>query len=262
MIKFHPFHIVNIRPWPLVSSLSFLRFTISIIFYTQFKINYLWLLAIISLIICSYQWWRDTLRESSYEGYHGILVINGIKIGIILFITSEIFFFVSFFWGYFHVRSRPNIELGQTWPPISIVAFNPINVPLLNTIVLISSGASITWSHHEILKNNYGIRNLSLIITIILGLYFSFLQGIEYWRAEFTICDSVYGSTFFIATGFHGLHVLLGTSFLIISYNQLSKKNTSHLHFIGFELAAWYWHFVDIVWLFLYLSIYWWGMFF
>jgi len=181
-----------------------------------------------------------------------------LKLGIILFITSEVFFFVSFFWGYFHRRLSPNIDIGQIWPPYFINSFNPINVPLLNTIILLSSGVSVTWSHHAILKNQMKKANFSLLLTVLLGLYFSLLQGIEYFQAEFCIRDSIYGSRFFIATGFHGLHVIIGSTFLLICYIRIKNFEFSSNHLIGFEAAAWYWHFVDIVWIFLYISIYWW----
>jgi len=143
------------------------------------------------------------------------------------------------------------------WPPLGILSFDPLNVPLLNTIILISSGVSITWSHHEIINNNKKIALISLWITCFLGLIFSGLQIIEYLQASFSISDSIYGTTFFLATGFHGIHVIIGTSFLLITLNRLNNNSIRSNHLIGFEIAAWYWHFVDIVWLFLYLSIYW-----
>jgi len=165
-------------------------------------------------------------------------VITSLKIGIILFITSEVMFFLSFFWAFFHRRVSPNVELGQIWPPQSISPFNPLNIPLLNTLILVSSGISITWSHHLILNRNFKLRKLSLIITFILGIYFTLLQGFEYMEASFTIADSSYGSTFFVATGFHGLHVLIGSTFLVITYIRLSNLSFSKDHLIGFELAA------------------------
>jgi len=214
-------------------------------------------ISIILTSLIAFNWWNDIIKETKNQGFHQLIVIKGIKIGILLFISSEVLFFASFFWAYFHRRTRPNVELGQNWPPIIINSFNPINIPLLNTIILLSSGVSITWSHHEILNNNKKKSNKRLIITVILGIYFSFLQGIEYIEAEFSINDSSYGSTFFIATGFHGIHVIIGTTFLIICLIRRIKKQININHLIGFEAAAWYWHFVDIVWLFLYISIYW-----
>jgi len=257
--KFHTFHIVQISPWPVMTAISISSLLSSIVLWNTHSNIYILEFSIILTSIISFIWWKDVIRETKNQGFHFNLVIKGLKMGIILFITSEVIFFVSFFWTYFHRGIRPNIEMGQIWPPNSIEAFNPINIPLLNTIILLSSGVSITWSHHEILKNNFKKANISLILTVILGIYFSFLQGIEYQEAEFSISDSVYGSTFFIATGFHGLHVIVGTSFLLTCLIRNLKKEISYIHLVGFEAAAWYWHFVDVVWLFLYIRIYWWG---
>lgn len=250
---------IEISPWPLWGSIGIFSLTSSLIVIIQFKSLIYFFISFFSLILISYSWWRDVVRESFLQGYHHSVVIDGLKLGIILFITSEVFFFVSFFWAYFHRRVSPNVEIGQIWPPYSIIAFNPINVPLLNTIILLSSGVRITWSHHAILKNLIKKANFSILLTIILGVYFSILQGIEYIQAEFCLSDSIYGSTFFIATGFHGLHVIIGTTFLLICYIRIVNMQISSTHLIGFEAAAWYWHFVDVVWLFLYISVYWWG---
>jgi len=255
----HQFHIVDIRPWPIVAAFSILTITRSIITWCQFKTIIPLTLSTIAAIATSYQWWRDITREATIQGRHPLIVENGLKAGILLFITSEVIFFASFFWSYFHSRIRPNIEIGQNWPPNGITSFNPINVPLLNTIILLRSGVSITWSHHAIISNKFIKSIISLKMTILLGIYFSILQGLEYWQAEFSIRDSSYGSTFFIATGFHGAHVLIGTTFLAITWVRIKKLRITANHLVGFEAAAWYWHFVDIVWLFLYTSIYWWG---
>lgn len=169
------------------------------------------------------------------------------------------FFFVSFFWAYFHCSLSPDIFIGQNWPSKGIQRFNPIGIPLLNTLILLSSGIRLTARHHFIIVGNKLKANYYLIITIILGVYFSILQWIEYQEASFSISDSIYGSTFFIATGFHGLHVLIGTIFLFVCFSRLIINHFSSYHHFGFEAAAWYWHFVDVVWLFLYLFIYWWG---
>lgn len=206
-----------------------------------------------------YQWWRDISRESTFQGFHSFNVFLRIKLGIILFIISEVLFFTSFFWRFFHLRLTQIIELGIIWPPSGILTFNPFIIPLLNTIILLSSGISITWSHHRLLNNNYNQFFNSLLITIILGIYFSILQVYEYIDSSFNISDSSYGSIFFLATGFHGLHVLIGTIFLAICFLRNIFIHFSLNHHFGFEAAAWYWHFVDIVWLFLYISIYWWG---
>jgi cytochrome c oxidase subunit 3 len=175
----------------------------------------------------------------------------------LLFILGEIWFFAAFFWGFFHYSFNPAQELGLIWPPVGIYVFNPFNVPLLNTAILVSSGATVTWAHHRLLTNKSLI--FPIISTLILGIYFTFLQGIEYFISRFSIRDRAYGSVFFIATGFHGLHVLIGTTFLTFCFFRFLKNLTSAWNHLGFELAIWYWHFVDVVWLFLFSCIYWWG---
>jgi len=258
--KFHPFHLVNLRPWPILRATLAWSITSRITSKFNSNFNLMLLLVIFILLIRTYMWWKDVSRESTLQGFHQTTIINILKIGIILFIISEILFFTAFFWAYYHSIIRPSSEIGQTWPPNIIKTFNPINVPLLNTIILIRSGISVTWSHHAILTNLKKESIFRLSLTCILGIYFTILQIIEYFQAEFSISDSSYGSTFFISTGFHGLHVLIGSSFLITSFYRLIKLNNSPRHIIGFELATWYWHFVDIIWLFLYISIYWWGL--
>lgn len=257
--KNHPFHLVEVRPWPLLGAI---RATISLVglikWFHLYEINLFTLGFIITLIII-YQWWRDITREGTIQGLHTFTVTIGLRWGIILFITSEVFFFISFFWGFFHRRLSPTIELGIIWPPKGITPFNPIQIPLLNTLILLTSGITVTWAHHRLIENNYKQATQGLTLTIILGIYFSLLQGFEYIEAPFTISDAVYGASFFMATGFHGLHVIIGTTFLSVCLFRQIKNHFSSIHHFGFEAAAWYWHFVDVVWLFLYISIYWWG---
>lgn len=259
MIKNHPFHLVDISPWPLLGSLRGISLMIGFIKWFHLSNRQLFLLRFLSLLIIIYQWWRDIARERTFQGHHTSKVVLSIRWGIILFITSEVFFFISFFWGFFHSSLSPSIELGILWPPKGISTFNPLEIPLLNTLILLRSGLSVTWAHHSLIENNFRQRWKSLLLTIILGIYFSILQAYEYIEAPFAISDSVYGSSFFIATGFHGLHVIIGTIFLLVSLLRLLNNHFSATHHFGFEAAAWYWHFVDVVWLFLYLSIYWWG---
>lgn len=257
--KFHPYHIVSISPWPFSASLMAFILAISLNWNLYFKFNIFFILVNILIALTAALWWKDVTREASLQGLHYSEVIKGLKIGIILFITSEVIFFSSFFWRFFHFSLSPNIEIGQSWPPLAITRFNPINVPLLNTIILISSGASITWAHHSLLNNSFRNASKGLTITWILGVYFSFLQYIEYAQAEFNISDSSYGNIFFIATGFHGLHVIVGSVFLIVTDTNIKNLNRNFKHFLIIDLAAWYWHFVDVVWLFLYICVYWWG---
>nr|YP_009455660.1 cytochrome c oxidase subunit III [Saturnia haraldi]AUG90764.1 cytochrome c oxidase subunit 3 [Saturnia haraldi] len=255
----HPYHLVDYSPWPLTGAIGALTLVTGLVkWFHNFNMNLL-ILGYMITILTVYQWWRDVCREGSYQGKHTIMVTKGLRWGMILFIVSEIFFFVSFFWAFFHSSLSPNIEIGAMWPPLSIMLFNPFQIPLLNTIILISSGVTVTWAHHALMENNFSQTTQSLFITILLGMYFTFLQAYEYIEASFCIADSIYGSTFFMATGFHGLHVMIGTIFLLICFMRHMNNHFSKNHHFGFEAAAWYWHFVDVVWLFLYISIYWWG---
>lgn len=255
----HPFHLVNFRPWPITGSIGVLTLTSGIIkWFNQYSLDLL-IIGISIVILTIIQWWRDIARESTFQGLHTNQVIKGLKIGIILFIVSEILFFFSFFWAFFHNSLSPNIEIGINWPPNNIKPFNPIQIPLLNSVILLSSGASVTWAHHRLINNIHQKCFNRLLITIILGILFTALQTYEYIEAPFTIADSCFRSVFFITTGFHGIHVIIGTTFLAVCLMRHIKNQFSSTHHLGFEAAAWYWHFVDVVWLFLFSSVYWWG---
>jgi len=257
-MTFHPWHIVEKSPWPILRSfLAYVIITrlINIIYNHNLQIL---MFNIIPLTLCAFQWWRDITREATFQGHHTSVVIFRIKWGIILFIVSEIYFFLSFFWTYFHIILAPEVELGIIWPPIYINIFNPYNIPLLNTIILLFRGITVTWSHYSILRKNYYITFLSLSLTILLGIYFTTLQIYEYLLALFSISDRIFGSIFFISTGFHGLHVIIGTLFLLVNLLRLYNRQFSIHHHFRFEASIWYWHFVDVVWLFLYTFIYWW----
>ena len=258
-LKFHPYHMISLRPWPVAAALGIWGLvSLSVITFSLKSLRLLFI--VLPLIIAiSWFWWTDVVKESLSEGFHHRVVTEGLKAGILLFIASEVLFFVSFFWAYFHSSISPCIDIGQVWPPLIIESFNPINVPLLNTLILLSSGVSVTWRHHSMIEGDKKTSVLSLALTCVLGVYFTFLQGLEYVQATFTIRDSSYGSTFFVATGFHGIHVLIGRSFLLVCLVREIFLHVNKNHLLGFELAAWYWHFVDVVWLFLYTSIYWWG---
>lgn len=217
-----------------------------------FFINFL----IVAFLIAGL-WWRDVRRERVFQGSHRSFVQTGLKIGIILFIFSEILFFRAFFWTFFHRRLNPLLERGLIWPPSGIRTLNPFQIPLLNTIILLRSGISITWFHHSLVANR--LDNRRIIFTILLGGYFTFLQWWEYNEAIFTIADSIYGRVFFLATGFHGLHVIIGTIFLIWQWARILASLYNSYSHVGLEARIWYWHFVDVVWLFLFRIIYWWG---
>nr|YP_009971700.1 cytochrome c oxidase subunit III [Palaestes abruptus]QNG56280.1 cytochrome c oxidase subunit III [Palaestes abruptus]QNG56410.1 cytochrome c oxidase subunit III [Palaestes abruptus] len=257
--KNHPYHLVDYSPWPILGSLGAMVLLSGLIKWFHFYNNDLLFIGLLITLLIMYQWWRDIIRESTFQGLHTFNVTMGLRWGMILFITSEVFFFISFFWGFFHSSLSPSIEMGMLWPPKNIYPFNPMEIPLLNTLLLLTSGLTVTWAHHSLMENNFKQSTQSLILTVLLGLYFTTLQGYEYIEAPFTIADSVYGSSFFMATGFHGLHVIIGTTFLFVCLIRHLFNHFSPIHHFGFEAAAWYWHFVDVVWLFLYISIYWWG---
>lgn len=263
LIKFpkHPFHLVDPSPWPFIASISTFLCTLSAVlyFHTFYLGKYLLILSFLCIFFVMYVWWRDIIRESTFEGYHTGLVQRGLRYGVILFIISEILFFFAFFWAFFHNSLSPAVEIGSIWPPKGIIILSPWNIPFLNTLILLLSGCTVTWSHHAIISNLRNQSIISLILTIILAIIFTFLQVYEYNVAEFRLADGIYGSTFYMATGFHGFHVLIGTISLIICFMRLAKFQLTKQHHFGFESSAWYWHFVDVVWLFLFVSIYWWG---
>nr|WHU31468.1 cytochrome c oxidase subunit III [Claassenia xucheni] len=255
----HPYHLVDQSPWPLTGALGALATVSGLVkWFHHYDISLL-ILGLIILSLTMVQWWRDITREGTFQGLHTLPVILGLRWGMILFITSEVFFFISFFWAFFHSSLSPTSELGAMWPPAGIVPFNPLQIPLLNTAILLASGVTVTWAHHSLMENNHTQALQGLFFTVILGIYFTILQAYEYIEAPFTLSDAVYGSTFFVATGFHGLHVIIGTTFLLTCLVRHASFHFSSNHHFGFEAAAWYWHFVDIVWLFLYITIYWWG---
>lgn len=255
----HPYHLVDESPWPLVRSLGAFSLTVGLVKWFHTNSPSLIITGLLIIVAVIAQWWRDISQEGASQGLHASIVELGLRWGIILFIVSEVFFFLSFFWAFFHRSLAPTIELGSSWPPIGVAPFNAFQVPLLNTIILLSSGVRVTWAHHALIAGDHSSASQGLIITIILGVYFTFLQAFEYYEASFRIADRIFGSSFFLATGFHGLHVIVGTSFLLACFIRLRFFQLSPSHHFGFEAAAWYWHFVDVVWLFLFITIYWWG---
>ena len=257
----HPFHLVDRSPWPLLASLSALQLVLSLtLCFYQYEncLTYLHF-ATFCLIFIVYQWFKDIIIESTFQGKHTKKVQKGLKMGMLLFIVSEIMFFFSFFWAFFHSSLAPTIWIGCVWPPLGIETINYLHLPLLNTIILLSSGVSLTWSHRAIVNNDRLSTIYGLIITILWGILFTLLQFYEYKHSTFSINDSVYGSVFFLLTGFHGFHVIMGTVLLIVSlFRQYYYHFLNNQH-IGFESSIWYWHFVDVVWIFLYIFLYCWG---
>nr|YP_010925362.1 cytochrome c oxidase subunit 3 [Neoporphyra dentata]WKD83568.1 cytochrome c oxidase subunit 3 [Neoporphyra dentata]BDB33257.1 cytochrome c oxidase subunit 3 [Neoporphyra dentata] len=257
----HPFHLVDPSPWPVTAAIAAFSCALGGVMYMHAYNNggYLLLSGFSLLFFTMFSWWRDVTREATFSGHHTGAVQKGLRYGVLLFIVSEVLFFFAFFWAFFHSSLAPSIDIGSMWPPKGIVVFSPWEVPFLNTIILLLSGCSVTWAHHSIVAGYKKQATISLVITIVLATIFTGFQGFEYSVANFTLSDGVYGSTFYMATGFHGFHVFIGTVFLSICLFRLLKSHLTQQHHFGFEAAAWYWHFVDVVWLFLFISIYWWG---
>nr|NP_059956.1 cytochrome c oxidase subunit III [Typhlonectes natans]AAF78153.1 cytochrome c oxidase subunit III [Typhlonectes natans] len=255
----HAYHMVDPSPWPLTGAVAALMLTSGLAMWFHFNSLTILSLGLTVLILTMIQWWRDVVREATYQGHHTRVVQKGLRYGMVLFIVSEVFFFLGFFWAFYRASLAPTVELGECWPPTGIFPLDPFEVPLLNTAVLLASGVTVTWAHHSIMLGNRIDATNALLVTIVLGAYFTALQAMEYFEAPFTISDGIYGSTFFVATGFHGLHVIIGSTFLAVSLARQVLFHFTSKHHFGFEAAAWYWHFVDVVWLFLYVSIYWWG---
>jgi len=257
----HKFHLVDPSPWPILASFSALCITTGGVLYMHFyeKGQTLMFAGLFTLILILGLWWRDVVREGTFQQHHSKEVNTGLRYGMILFIVSEVMFFFAFFWAFFHSALAPTPMIGCKWPPHGIDVFNPFEIPFLNTVILLTSGASITVAHYALLKEDRETAIQGFLATILLAFLFTALQAFEYYEAPFNIADSVYGSTFFMATGFHGFHVIIGTIFIIVCFFRfIAHHFTARFHF-GFEAAAWYWHFVDVVWLFLFLCIYFWG---
>ena len=204
-------------------------------------------------------WFRDVILEGTYLGNHTKQVQRGLNLGFALFIVSEVMAFFSVFWGFFHASLSPDVIVGSSWPPIGIDALNPFGVPLLNTLLLLSSGAFITYCHHALINGNRSGAIIGGAITIVLAVIFTGLQYFEYAEAAFTFADSVYGTVFYASTGLHGMHVIVGTIFITVGFVRLVLYHLTSDHHLGLEAAILYWHFVDVVWLFLFVAVYWWG---
>ena len=290
----HDYHLVDPSPWPIVGSAAVFLMLIGAVFwmnsgYTGFwglPVNgHPWIFVIgVGLVLFTMAgWWSDIVRESVVKGDHTPVVKLGLRYGMILFIASEVMFFFAWFWAFFNSSLFPkDLSIGM-WPPEGIVPFDPWNLPLLNTIILLTSGTTVTYAHHAIQHKDRNGAILGLVLTVALGLSFTGVQAYEYSYAAFTFglngaklmpftdeahkyltigmgnVNAIYGTTFFMATGFHGAHVIIGTTFLIVCLARaIAGHFTPQRHF-GFEAAAWYWHFVDVVWLFLFACIYVWG---
>ena len=287
--KHHDYHLVDPSPWPIVASVAALGTAIGAIVWMRSNLGgelfgmtgpWLFLISFAALCYFAFRWWADIISEA-HQGDHTPVVQLHLRYGMIMFIASEVMFFVAWFWAYFDVALFPsgvfqiqnmaepigmvarNELTGGHWPPEASEnfkhTFNPWGLPLVNTLVLLLSGVTVTWAHHALLEGKRNQLVYGLICTVVLGALFTVLQAYEYGHAAFNFAGHIYGSTFFMATGFHGAHVIIGTIFLFVCLIRAVKGEFTPKQHFGFEAAAWYWHFVDVVWLFLFASIYVWG---
>jgi cytochrome c oxidase subunit III len=265
-----PYHLVEPSGWPAVGSIGALVLTFGFVATLHpdlfgkglegaVKALGPWkIVAGFAIVLWTmFGWWRQVVRESMTAGLHTPVVRLGLRYAMVLFIASEVMFFVAFFWSYFHFAFYPDLHtIGKAWPPADVITFDPWDLPFLNTLILLTSGATVTWAHHSLIEGNRQGLIWGLVLTVTLGILFTACQAYEYSHAAFGFKDNIYTSVFFMATGFHGFHVLVGTIFLIVCLvRALKSQFTPERHF-GFEAAAWYWHFVDVVWLFLFAVIY------
>lgn len=264
----HPFHLVNPSPMPILTAFS--AFTVAIgmaLFMHEHQIGGPVMIAgILSLLSCVFFWWRDVIREGRVDKAHTAPVQHGLRFGMALFIVSEIMFFVAFFWAFFSSSIFPKLPLADTWailagawPPEGIRPFDAWDLPFINTLILLLSGTTVTWAHHALIEKKNKEVVIGLLLTVLLGVTFTSLQAMEYAHAAFGFKDGIYASTFYMATGFHGAHVIMGTIFLAVNLVRAMRGTLTPKGHLGFEFAAWYWHFVDAVWLFLFVWVYWWG---
>src|ERR1700759_1510415 len=230
--QYFPFHLVTPSPWPILLSFSLLNLTVGAVLYMHGFLNGGIVLTTGFILTVSGMtlWFRDVITEGTYLGDHTKEVRHGLMIGVLLFIVSEVFAFLSVFWAFFHSSLSPAVEIGGSWPPMGITPLDPFAIPLLNTFLLLSSGAFITYAHHALIAGN---RKAAI--------------------------DGVYGSAFYASTGLHGLHVIVGTIFILVGYIRLINYQLTNSTHQGFEASILYWHFVDVVWLFLFVAVYFWG---
>ena len=257
--KNHDYHILQPSIWPLLSAGSaFILLFGAVLFFHQYS-PVIMIVGLLAIMYCMYGWWSEVISESKV-GDHTPVVQIGLRYAVIMFIASEVMFFAAWFWTFFKHALYPMEASGGTWPPTGIETFDPWHLPLINTLILLCSGAACTWAHHALVHENdrkgliYG-----LLLSIALGALFTVFQIYEYGHASFGFSGNIYGASFFMATGFHGAHVLIGTIFLAVCLLRALKGHFTQEKHIGFEAAAWYWHFVDVVWLFLFAAVYIWG---
>jgi cytochrome c oxidase subunit 3 len=262
----HDYHLVEPSPWPIVGSFAAFLLTFGAVawFHGDVFGNFggngsIMLIGAMLVAFTMFVWWRDVIREGEYEGHHTKIVQIGLRYGMVLFIVSEVMFFVAWFWAYFNAAFFPTDFGLSGWPPEGIETFDPWHIPLYNTLILLTSGTTVTWAHHSLQHGDRRGLVQGLWCTVLLGALFTTLQVYEYAHAAFSFSGGIYGATFYMATGFHGFHVIVGTIFLAVCLFRAHAGHFKKDHHFGFEAAAWYWHFVDVVWLFLFSCIYVWG---
>jgi len=260
--KNHDYHLVNPSPWPLLGAIAGgCLFSGAVMWFHQNNYGVpLMILGFALVLTTMFLWWTDVIKEA-HSGDHTPVVQLHLRYGMILFIASEVMFFLAWFWAFFDNAIFPSAvdAVGGVWPPKGVEVLDPWGFPLLNTMILLCSGTTVTWAHHSLIHGDRAGLKLGLWLTILLGLSFTSVQAYEYLHAPFAFKGSIYGSTFFMATGFHGFHVIVGTIFLTVCLIRSYRGDFTPRQHFGFEAAAWYWHFVDVVWLFLFTSIYVWG---
>ncbi len=261
--KNHDYHILNPSLWPLLGALGGFTMLGGMVLYMHDMGPWISLIGLVMVLFTMYVWWRDVVIEAE-AGDHTPVVMIGLRYGVIMFIMSEVMFFLAWFWNFFKHALYPMTEgsplVDGVWPPAGIETFDPWHLPLINTLILLCSGAAATWAHHAIAhENNRKDLVNGLILSILLGVLFTIFQIYEYQHASFGFSGNIYGATFFMATGFHGFHVVVGTIFLAVCLVRALRGQMTQEHHLGFEAAAWYWHFVDVVWLFLFFAVYVWG---
>ncbi|GAA6157724.1 cytochrome c oxidase subunit 3 [Pyruvatibacter sp.] len=271
--KEHDYHLVDPSPWPFVGSIgAFIMMVGGVVYMKPDPVlgmsgPWVFYIGLAMVLYTMVGWWRDVTKEAEHQGHHTPVVQLHHRYGMVLFIASEVMFFVAWFWAYFdaslftgEVAQYARVEAtGGVWPPVGIETFDPFHLPLMNTLILLTSGTTVTWAHHALQNGDREGLKWGLICTVVLGVLFSALQAYEYSHAAFGFSGSIYGATFYMATGFHGFHVIIGTIFLAVCLFRAYAGHFTPQHHFGFEAAAWYWHFVDVVWLFLFAAIYVWG---
>ena len=266
--KNHDYHVLPPSPWPVLAAFGALLLLSGGVLAMHGYQPWLLVAGFAVTIYTMYVWWTDMIREA-HAGDHTPVVEIGLKLGFILFIISEVMFFSAWFWSFFkHAIFPMPAELGTVptayaedgqWPPEGIKTFNPWDLPLINTLILLLSGTTVTWAHHAIIEGRRSSFLYGLLATVALGAIFTMFQVYEYTHAEFGFAGNIYGANFFMATGFHGFHVIVGTILLAVCLYRARLGHFTPKQHLGFEAAAWYWHFVDVVWLFLFAGIYIWG---